>query len=113
MKRAFVVSPFDVQEFGDKVLSHLEEEPIVCACYGRTDYSHMTEVDKLRGAEEVYFVISNNSLLSTAQYQLVLSAHPVTEGAKRYLLRLDDAEIRDRGGWLAKFYKSLPESSLV
>ena len=85
MRKGFVVSPSDLAQLQHRVLSKLQDEPIVC--------SYAREVPSLEQAGAVYFVISEISMCSTAYQELVLAAFGATEQLHRWLLRLDKAEI--------------------
>lgn len=93
MKRGFVVSPGDVEQLQAQVLSKLEEEPIVCACFGTTTKSHLAQVSQLEEATELHFVLSRTSASSTAHQILVTSALSAAGNKPCYLLRLDDTKV--------------------
>lgn len=85
MKYGFVVSPSDLTKVQQSIIPQLTGEQIVC--------SSAREVEELKGADVVCFVISEMSMCSTAYQELVLVTLDTIEKTSCRVLRLDNTEI--------------------
>jgi hypothetical protein len=85
MRNGFVTLPSDVGKLQQKVPSQLKNEGIIC--------SALPDIETLKQAEAVYFVISKLSMSSTLYQELVLAALASVARSNCWLLRLDDTII--------------------
>lgn len=85
MKYAFVFSPTDFNELQTSTFNSFQGEIILC--------SSLRDVQNLKQADVVYFVVSKFSMCSTAYQELIGETFLLTEEKIQRLLRLDEALI--------------------
>lgn len=105
MKRALIASSQDVKNLAERFASRFGAADDA-VCTSNKDLENLSPVD------EIYFVFSQNAVLST-QYQAlvldILSGMKRAVGARCFLLRLDTTEIPQGFDVL----KSLPEKTIL
>ena len=85
MKNVFVVSPSDLAKLRQVLASRLGGEQVTC--------SSLHEIEAVKEAESVYFVISETSMCSTAYQELVFACLEAVGTSNLIVFRLDNAEI--------------------
>ena len=85
MINAFVVSPTDLNKLRTKILERLSVQYILC--------TSLAEINGLRQADDVYFVVSETSACSTAHQELVQTAIAEIKGVNCKTLRLDNISL--------------------
>jgi hypothetical protein len=87
---AFVAIQYDLEKLNQEILSHSKTESVVCV--GLYELGE-AELENLKRAETIYFVVSKISMGSTAYQMLLFATFPLVEIEKCYLLKLDDVPI--------------------
>jgi hypothetical protein len=82
-----VVSPSEVNAFDSPQRSAVEPSPFIVICKGPSTVSDLLRVDV------VIFVITRNSMCSTAYQETVFLALAETAHKRQELLRLDDVKV--------------------
>ena len=87
---AFVAIQHDLKKLTADILAYVKNESVLCTGLYELDN---TQLENLRKANKIYFVVSGTAVCSTAYQMLVHSTIPLVEIEKCRLLILDDTRI--------------------